>query len=57
MTILSLILGFVFLDDSWFFKPFGRDGAILFISLFYVFGQLLVRWFIFISKRPSDAIN
>lgn len=45
MVILSLILGYLFIEDdgSWF-KPFGRDGAILFIAIIYILGQLIIRW-------------
>ena len=44
MTALSLMLGHFFIDDdgSWF-KPFGRDVAIIFVSFFYVLGQLIIR--------------
>jgi len=44
MTAISLIFGHFFIDDdgSWF-KPFGRDVAIIFVSFFYVLGQLIIR--------------
>jgi len=44
MTALSLMLGYFFINDdgSWF-KPFGRDVAIIFVSFFYVLGQLIIR--------------
>lgn len=45
MTVFSLILGYFFIDDdgSWF-KPFGRDIAIIFTSIIYILGQLIIRW-------------
>ena len=44
MTIISLILGyFLIADDGSWFKPFGRDIAIIFISVIYIFGQLIIR--------------
>jgi peptidoglycan/LPS O-acetylase OafA/YrhL len=51
MTVISLILGYFFIVDngSWF-KPFGRDVAIIFISVIYILGQLIIRW---ISKALS----
>lgn len=53
MTVISLILGHFFIvnDGSWF-KPFGRDVAIIFISVIYVLGQLIIRW---ISKALSTG--
>jgi hypothetical protein len=51
MTIISLMLGYFFIaDDGSWFKPFGRDVAIIFISVVYILGQLIVRW---ISKAVS----
>lgn len=51
MTIISLMLGYFFIaDDGSWFKPFGRDVAIIFISVVYILGQLIVRW---ISKPVS----
>ncbi|WP_194709679.1 hypothetical protein [Radiobacillus deserti] len=45
MTVFSLILGsFFIVDDGSWFKPVGRDGAIIFISFIYVLGQLIIRW-------------
>ena len=50
-TIISLLLGYFFsADDGSWFKPFGRDVAIIFISVVYILGQLIVRW---ISKAVS----
>lgn len=46
MIVISLILGYFFLiDDGSWFKPVGRDGAIIFISIIYILGQLFVRGF------------
>lgn len=44
MTIISMLLGYFFIEDdgSWF-KPFGRDVAIIFISVVYILGQIIVR--------------
>lgn len=51
MTILSLILGYFYIaDDGSWFKPFGRDVAIIFTSVVYILGQLIVRW---ISKNVT----
>ncbi|WP_197089931.1 hypothetical protein [Bacillus sp. FJAT-27916] len=44
MTGISLLLGYFFIvDDGSWFKPFGRDFAIIFISIVYLLGQLLIR--------------
>lgn len=44
MTVISLIFGYyLIVDDGGWFKPFGRDGAIIFISIIYILGQLIVR--------------
>lgn len=45
MTMISLVLGHFFIvDDGSWFKPFGRDVAIVFISVIYILGQLIIRW-------------
>lgn len=46
MTVISLIFGYFFIDDDggWF-KPFGRDAAIVFVSIIYILGQLIIRLF------------
>ncbi len=45
MTIISLLFGNLFIvDDGSWFKPFGRDVAIIFISIVYILGQSIVRW-------------
>lgn len=52
VTIFSLVLGFILLkDDGTWFKPFGRDIAIVFTSLIYMIGLLFVRW---MSKASSS---
>lgn len=44
MTVTSLVFGYLFLvDDGGWYKPFGRDAAIIFISTIYIIGQLIVR--------------
>lgn len=45
MTIVSLILGYFFIvdEESWF-KPFGRDIAIISTSVVYILGLLIVKW-------------
>ena len=49
MTVISLILGsFFIVDDGGWFKPFGRDGAIIFISIIYILGQLMIR----VASKP-----
>ncbi|WP_198508461.1 hypothetical protein [Bacillus xiapuensis] len=51
MTIISLMLGYFFIaNDGGWFKPFGRDIAIIFISVVYILGQLIIRW---ISKAVT----
>ncbi|MDF2606831.1 MAG: hypothetical protein K0S34_1026 [Bacillales bacterium] len=46
MTLISLILGYFFIpNDGIWFKPFGRNGAIIFISAIYILGQLIIRSF------------
>lgn len=52
MTVISLLLGYLFIiDDGSWFKPFGRDVAIIFTSVIYVFGQLIIRW---LSKNKTN---
>ena len=44
MTVISLIFGyFLIVDDGGWFKPIGRDSAIIFIAIVYILGQLIVR--------------
>jgi len=31
------------MDDGSWFKPFGRDFAIIFVSVVYILGQLIIR--------------
>ncbi|MGY3189024.1 hypothetical protein [Lysinibacillus sp. TE18511] len=46
MTVISLIFGYFFIvDDGGWFKPFGRDAAIIFVSIIYILGQLIIRLF------------
>jgi len=52
MILISLLLGHLFIaDDRSWFQPFGRDVAILFISLIYIIGQLVVRGIIKVAKN------
>lgn len=45
MTIFSSVLGSFFIpDDGAWFKPFGRDVAIIITAITYLFGQFVVRW-------------
>lgn len=54
MSMTSLILGYFFIaDDGGWFKPFGRDVAILFISGIYILGQLLIRWISFSTEKQN----
>lgn len=55
MTAFSLVLGNFYIEDdgSWF-KPFGRDAAIIFVAGVYIIGQLIIRG---ISKMMSTAEN
>ncbi|MDR4984721.1 hypothetical protein RGU74_13710 [Bacillus cereus] len=42
--VLSLLLASNFIpDDGSWFKPVGRNGAVIFISIIYIIGQLLIR--------------
>lgn len=44
MTIFSLIFGYFFIvNDTFWFTPFSRDFAIIFTSIIYIFGQLIIR--------------
>ena len=44
MTVISLLFGyFLIADDGSWYTPFGRDFAIIFISIVYLLGQLLIR--------------
>lgn len=55
MIVISLMLGhFFIIDDGSWFKPFGRDVAIIFISVIYILGQLIIRGII---KAISTAIE
>jgi hypothetical protein len=43
-TIVSLILASKFIPDAgWWFTFVGRDGAVIFVAIIYLFGQLFVR--------------
>ena len=43
--LFSLFLAMYFIpDDSWF-KPVGRDGAVIFAAVVFLLGQLLVKSF------------
>ena len=48
--VISLLLAMYFIpsEDGWF-KPFGRDFAIVFTLIIFFVGQLLVRLFLKIS--------
>ncbi|CAM5701493.1 Group-specific protein OS=Lysinibacillus sphaericus OX=1421 GN=LS41612_21375 PE=4 SV=1 [Lysinibacillus sphaericus] len=44
MLVISLVLGhFFILDDGSWFKPFGKNGAMIFVSSIYILGQLFIR--------------
>ncbi|MFJ7737662.1 hypothetical protein ACIQ2D_15215 [Lysinibacillus sp. NPDC097287] len=44
MTLLSLLFGyFLIADDGGWFKPVGRDGAMIFVSIIYIIGQIIIR--------------
>ncbi|MDN4494352.1 hypothetical protein [Ureibacillus aquaedulcis] len=51
MTFISLGLGHLFIEDdgSWF-KPFGRDAAVIWVAAIYIVGQLAIRG---VSKMSS----
>ena len=66
MTVISLLFGYFFIvDDGSWFKPFGRDFAIIFISVVYILGQLIIRGIIrgigefnsAIEQKDECAIN
>ncbi|WP_409295326.1 hypothetical protein V1498_18660 [Peribacillus sp. SCS-26] len=43
-VLLSLLLGIYFIpNDSGWFKPVGRDAAIIFVSVVFLVGQFIVR--------------
>jgi hypothetical protein len=43
-TIISLFLGSNYIpDDGGWFKPVGRNGAVIFIAIVALIGQLIVR--------------
>ncbi|MBM7649233.1 hypothetical protein JOC78_002186 [Bacillus ectoiniformans] len=42
-TLCSLLLAGLFLPDNWWFAPFGRNFAVIFVSFCYIMGQLVVR--------------
>lgn len=42
MTVISLLFGyFLIVDDGSWFKPFGRNVAIIFISIIYILAMLI----------------
>ncbi|MGA4466834.1 hypothetical protein ACPA2L_30170 [Bacillus bombysepticus] len=42
--VISLLLASKFIpDDGSWFTPVGRNGAVIFISIIYIIGQLLIR--------------
>lgn len=45
--VLSVFLASTFIsDDGGWFKPVGRDGAVIFVALVFLAGQLMVRLFL-----------
>lgn len=55
MTVISLILGhFFILDDGSWFKPFGKNGAMIFVSSIYILGQLFIR---LLSKQGITSVE
>ncbi|MER2009399.1 MAG: hypothetical protein ABS939_18350 [Psychrobacillus sp.] len=45
-ALLSVFLASYFIaDDGGWFKPLGRDGAVIFVSLVFLIGQLIIRLF------------
>lgn len=53
--LLSVFLASNFiLDDGGWFKPVGRDGAVIFVTFVFFMGQLLVRLF---SRRFFERNN
>ena len=58
MTVISLLFGyFLIVDDGSWFKPFGRDFAIIFFSVVYVLGQLIIRGIIRGLSEFNSAIK
>ena len=43
MIVISLIFGYFLIDDAGWFQPIGRDGAIIFVAIIYILGQLIIR--------------
>ena len=55
---ISLLLArFLIEDNGAWFKPFGRDAAVVFIAIVTVIGQLLLRSFLKIIIYFSDREN
>lgn len=55
MTVISLILGhFFILDEGSWFKPFGKNGAMIFVSSIYILGQLFIR---LLSKQGTTSVE
>lgn len=40
---LSVVLATVFIPEDGWFKPVGRDGAVIFVACVFLIGQLVVR--------------
>ncbi len=54
MTVISLLFGsFLLVDDGGWFKPFGRDVAIIFVSIIYILGQFIIR----VVSKLGDTNN
>lgn len=53
--VLSVLLASYYItDDGGWFKPIGRDGAVIFIAFIFFIGQLFVR---LISRKKKTNIN
>ncbi|TCL53294.1 hypothetical protein EDD69_101302 [Thermolongibacillus altinsuensis] len=50
--IFSLFLAASFIpNDPYWFTVVGRNGAVVFIAIIYLIGQLLVRWIVRVAGR------
>ena len=55
---ISLVLAhFLIEDDGGWFKPFGRDVAVVFIAMIAVIGQLLLRSFLKAIRKDLKREN
>jgi len=51
-AVISVVLAILFIFDSWWFAPVGRDAAVILVAVGFLLGQLLVRgvWKAFLNS-------